>query len=82
MSTVGQRLQIARIKANLQQKQVIQLLKNRGISLTQTSLSRYERDQREISLNLLRELSLIYKVDVTNIIWSDYELEQMENNNK
>ena len=77
MSTVGQRLKIARIKSSLQQKEVIAILKSKGISLTQTSLSRYESDIREVSLNLLRELSLIYNTDVNNIIWSELELLNM-----
>lgn len=74
MDTVGTRLKISRIKANLRQDEVVDKLKQKGYDITQTTLSRYENDKREIGIELLKQLSLLYRVDVNSIIWSEYEL--------
>lgn len=77
MDTVGTRLKIARIKASLRQEEVIEKLRQKGYEITQTTLSRYENDKREIGIELLKQLSLLYRVNVESIIWSEYEIYQM-----
>jgi transcriptional regulator with XRE-family HTH domain len=78
MNTVGNRLKIARINSGLRQDQVIDKLKERGFSISQVTLSRYETDKREIGIELLRQLSSIYRVGVETIIWSQEELKKIE----
>ena len=77
MESVGTRLKIARIKANLRQDEVVEKLKKRGYDITQTTLSRYENDKREIGLELLKQLSILYRINVNNIIFSEHELHTM-----
>lgn len=77
MNTTGTRLKIARINSGLRQNQVVELLKKRGYDISQNTLSRYENDQREIGIELLKQLSLIYKVRVETLIWSQDELQQI-----
>lgn len=77
MNTTGTRLKIARINSGLRQNQVVELLKKRGYDISQNTLSRYENDQREIGIELLKQLCLIYKVRVETLIWSQDELQQI-----
>jgi transcriptional regulator with XRE-family HTH domain len=78
MNSVGNRLKIARINAGLFQDQVIEKLKDRGYDITQVTLSRYENDKREVGIELLRQLSLIYRVSVETLIWDQEELQQIK----
>jgi transcriptional regulator with XRE-family HTH domain len=82
MNSVGNRLKIARINARLLQDQVIEKLKDRGYDITQVTLSRYENDKREVGIELLRQLSLIYKVSVETIIWDQEELQLIKQGKK
>lgn len=74
MEQVGTRLKIARFRSGLSQEEVIERLARKGFSITQVSLSRYENDHREISLDLLKQLSLIYGVPIQELIWSREEI--------
>ena len=75
MENVGTRLKIARFRSGLSQEEVIERLARRGFAITQVSLLRYENDHREIGLDLLKQLSLIYGVPVQELIWSREEIE-------
>lgn len=78
MSTVGTRLKIARINANYRQTQVVEILSSKGYDISQNTLSRYENDKREIGLELLKLLSLLYRISPEKLLWSEQELAEID----
>lgn len=78
MSTVGTRLKIARINANYRQTQVVEILASKGYDISQNTLSRYENDKREIGLELLKLLSLLYRISPEKLLWSEQELAEID----
>lgn len=74
MTTLGERLKIARKKTKLSQRAVVEELNKRGIDITQATLSRYETNEFDTPASVIRALSKLYNTDAKCLLFDESEL--------
>lgn len=65
---IGSKIKLARENKDLTNVEVAQLLKVKGIKISDTSLRRYESGEHSIKVGLLQELCKIYDLNYTELM--------------